>query len=401
MKKKLLFVIPYMHEGGAQRALSSIQAHLYSKYEIDTLVNSEEDRVFPNAGKVISLHIDKEAKTDSVFFQFSAFMKRLIKLRQLKRGNNYDACISFMDSANITNILAGNKCKTIISVRISYRGMKNRPQYRLIVKPLAGFLYNRADAVVAVSEELKSELENDLKISPTKLYTITNGFDIKRINDLAQADVGEKYRKQLQSKRVIITAGRLDRQKHQWHLIRSFSRVLRYVPDAVLIVAGTGALETYLKQICQGLNVQNSVIFTGFVDNIYSWLKRSEVFVLPSCSEGFPNVLGEALCIGIPCIATDFRTGAREILAPNLLHSNVEIDSFRECEYGILSPVCSGMLYKGAEPLEKQEIELANAIIRLLTDNELNSKYHNKSIERGRSLDISSVVDKWIGVIEE
>ena len=400
MNKKILFVIPYMHEGGAQRALSTIQAELAGAYEIETLVNTEKDRVFPNTGNVISMGIDKAARTDSIFFQFSVFINRLRWLRQLKKQNDYYACISFMDSANIANILSRGRCRKIISIRTSYRGKKDLPQYRFLVKPLARILYSRADVVVAVSEELKRELEEDLKIKPNKLCTITNGFDLNAIKEASNEDIDPKYKELIAGKKVILTAGRLNVIKHQWHLIRAFSLVLKQASDVVLIVAGTGRLEHYLMKMCEELNIQDNVFFVGFVDNIYKYMKNSDVFALTSCTEGFPNALGEALCVGVPCVATDFKTGAREILAPNLLFDDKVIDSAIRCEYGILTPVCSGKMPIGTEPLERQESELAKALLDLLTDDNLNKEYRSRSIERSRSLDVKTVIDKWINVIE-
>ncbi len=398
---KVLFVIPYMHEGGAQRALSNIQAHLPDDYEIDTLVNSETDRVFPNKGNVISLHIDKEAKTDSVVFQAGAFIKRMVWLRRLKKTGNYRVCISFMDSANIANIISGNKhCRVIISVRNTYSEKRTLPQYRYIVIPLARLLYRKADLVVAVSEELRRELERDIHLDPGHLTVITNGYDMDRINELAVKPLPYDISALINGRKMILTAGRLNIQKHQWHLIRAFSKVVKEFPNVVLVIAGTGKLEEYLKKISNDLGISDNILFIGFEDNIYRFMHCADVFVLPSGHEGFPNALGEALCTGAPCIVTDFKTGAREMLAPELLDDKRRIATAIECTYGMITPRCSGNMYQGPEPLEDAEVELANGLIRLLRDDEFNKKCRSKSINAGRRYDIRTAVEKWIGVIE-
>ncbi len=406
-KKKILFVIPYMHEGGAQRALSNIQTHMPDYIEIDTLVNSDINRVYSNSGRVFSLNIEKKARTSSVFFQFGVFIKRVKKIKELKRSNNYNACISFVDSANIANVISAicerdTQTKTIISIRTSItQSAMNILQYRYFVKPIAKILYKRADMIVSVSEELKTELIESLGIKEDRITAIPNGFDVDEILKLSSEKIDSPICDKIGTSKVVFTAGRLNIAKNQWHLIRAFSYVKRTLPDAMLVIAGTGELEEYLKKLAINLGIDQSVVFAGFESNVYKYMRRSDVFVLPSGFEGFPNALGEALCAGVPCIATDFRTGARELLAPERLSDNTVIERFTECTYGIISPVCSGKMYTGTEPFEMEELELAKAILYLLDNKEANIKYREKSKERRKNLDIQKAVSEWIRLIEE
>ena len=135
MKRKILFVIPYLYEGGAQRFLSNLQMNLPEDWEIETLVNSEYNKAYEFRGRIHSLGIETLPRTSSVFFQFKVFLKRVQRLKKLKKTGKYVACISIIDSANVSNILSGNKtCKTIISVVTSLLSINNVPQYRYIVK---------------------------------------------------------------------------------------------------------------------------------------------------------------------------------------------------------------------------------------------------------------------------
>lgn len=404
--KRLLFVIPYLNEGGAQRALSNIMRNLPEDLEADVLVNSANTRKYPIKGNILSLHIDEEAKTSSLLFQIKAFRKRVSVLKELKSQNKYAACISFIDSANITNIISsrllkGNHNKTIISVRTSLReSAKRQAQYKYIVRPLAKLMYRKADAVVAVSEELRRELIEDLNLKADRVVTITNGFNVEELRQLSKESIDDSIQKVLSGKKEIFTAGRLNFAKNQWHLIRAFSYIKKSFPDTVLVLAGTGELDGYLHELADGLGLREDVVFLGFEKNVYRYLLRSDVFVLPSAFEGFPNALGEALCVGVPCVATDFKTGARELLAPELLFDGSEIDAATECKYGILVPNCSGIRYGADDPLEKSEKELADAIIRIISDNGISEKYKHMSVERSKDLDIKCAVKKWIEVIE-
>ena len=151
-RKKILIVIPYLHHGGAERVVSTLTQNFPEEIETDVLINSDIDAVYSVKGNVITLGIDKNPQTDSLFFQVGAFIKRNRKLRQLKKSGKYVACISFLDSANVSNIITGrHHCKVIVSVRNSLAEQGKLPQYKWIVNPLVKLLYNKADKIVAVS----------------------------------------------------------------------------------------------------------------------------------------------------------------------------------------------------------------------------------------------------------
>ena len=400
MKRKILFVIPYLYEGGAQRFLSNLQMNLPEDWEIETLVNSEYNKAYEFRGRIHSLGIETLPRTSSVFFQFKVFLKRVQRLKKLKKTGKYVACISIIDSANVSNILSGNKtCKTIISVVTSLLSINNVPQYRYIVNPLARLLYKKADKVVAVSEELKCELIKTLKLDERTVYAITTGCDLEMITKMKKEPVEDSIYNRIKGNRVICNVGRLSFPKGQWHLIRAFKIVKESIPDVVLVIAGEGELEDYLKGITREMGLSDSVIMLGHTDNVYKYLNVSDVFVFPSLLEGFPNALAEAICVGVPCVATDFKTGAREMIAPDLLFTDCSIDSVTECEYGILTPVCSGKMYEGKDPIEDSEKLLAAAIIRML-DPQVTEDYIIRIKSKAESLDNDHTVQKWIDVIE-
>lgn len=402
MNKKVLFVIPYMYEGGAERALSNIETHFPDDWEIDTLLNSEYKKKYPNKGNLYTLGIEKKPNTRSVFFQFYVFVKRTIELKRLKRKNHYDACISFLDSANVANIISGNKyCKTIISVRANLNGEKRVPQYRFIVNPLAKLLYNKADKIVAVSEELKNGLVEGFGLLDSKVHVISNGHNVDSINKLKEESLEENIAKAIKGKKVVCNVGRLSFPKGQWHLVRAFKVVKENVPNAILLIVGEGEYEKYLEEIIKDLGLTESVLLLGHKDNVYKYINNADVFAFTSLLEGFPNALAEAICVGVPCVVTDFKTGSREIIAPELLNNNEPINKKTECEYGVLVPECSGTKYKGKDDLERQEQILAEAIIEMIINDLMANQFKEKCLERRKTLDINDSVRKWIEVIEK
>ena len=138
---------------------------------------------------------------------------------------------------------------------------------------------------------------------------------------------------------MIVTAGRLVDVKGYQHLIRAFAETQKQIRDAMLIIAGEGELEESLKELAKNCKIADSVFFAGFTKNLYRLVSKADAFVMTSLYEGFPNAMAEAVCLGIPCIATDFHAGAREILAPDIADSAVQIEEMTEVEYGILVPL--------------------------------------------------------------
>lgn len=400
--KRILFLISYLDKGGTERALSNITTHFPQEWDIDILVNDNRVIDYPFRGRILTLGITERPQTSSIFFQLKVLLKRVKRLRKLKKQGNYQACVSFLDSANVANILSGKRyCRVIVSVRSSLMQSAQLPQYKYIVNPLARLLYNSADKVVAVSKGVEFELKELFHIKSSKLSVIENGYDLHDIQRLAKEELTDKEKELFEKNVVIATIGRLSAPKGQWHLVRAFAEVVKRVPNAFLMIIGSGELEKYLKELCQKCKVGDQVCFTGYVSNPYKYLNASDIFVLPSLYEGFPNALAEAVCLELPCIATDFRTGAREILAPDMNGVGKQIESVIEAEYGILTPICSGTQYSDLNrPLESSERYLAEAMIKLLKDEEKRKEYSQRSKKRRETLSIDMAIDKWIKVVQ-
>ena len=103
--------------------------------------------------------------------------------------------------------------------------------------------------MVVVSEGVRKDLANYLGLLPEKLYIIENGCDIGDINKLAQEELNEEIAGLLYGRKVVMTAGRPSRAKGQWHLIRAFTKVPVQIPEALLVILGTGGLEKYLGEL--------------------------------------------------------------------------------------------------------------------------------------------------------
>ena len=115
----------------------------------------------------------------------------------------------------------------------------------------------------------------------------------------------------------IISIGRLEPVKDFYTLILVFSLLIKNYPKLILKIIGEGSQRAQLENLVKECNLQNSVVFTGKLNEteINEELLKSDVFVLTSKSESFSLVLCEAMSYGVPCVAFDVDVGPREIIA--------------------------------------------------------------------------------------
>jgi len=395
---KILFVISYLDKGGAEKILSNITTHLPEEWDIDIMVNNDKVIDYPFRGNILSLGITEQPRTGSLLFQIKVLLKRIKYLRYLKKSGGYQVCISFMDSANVAGILSGNKyCKNIINIVNNMSASeKNEPIYRLAVSPLIRMLYNKADKIVAVSDEVKANMIQNFKIRPDKITVIYCSIDMQDISRKAEQRISETEKKWFSRERTIITAGRLEKQKGQWHLIRAFRKVLNHIPDARLVIFGNGTLEEYLKGLVKEYRMEESVLFYGFSNNLDTYIAKSAVFAFPSLYEGMSVALLEALACAIPCVAADGASGAREQLAPGYAE---QVCGYIKGEYGMLTEESSEEMPQIFEPLDSSEESMADAIMELLRSQDLRKHYAEKARERSKIYDIKTINAQWMEII--
>jgi glycosyltransferase involved in cell wall biosynthesis len=106
--------------------------------------------------------------------------------------------------------------------------------------------------------------------------------------------------------RVLLCVGRLSREKGHADLVRAFPKIRELVgdPPLRLVLVGEGPERPRIEGLCRSLNLTNVVIFAGQQGDIDPYYGIADVFLLPSLSEGCPNVLLEAMAAGVPVVAT-------------------------------------------------------------------------------------------------
>jgi glycosyltransferase involved in cell wall biosynthesis len=173
-------------------------------------------------------------------------------------------------------------------------------------------LYGWADGIVAISQGVADDVAAIAALPRDRIHVVRNPVLTPRLALLAAQPVGHPWLED-GAIPVIMGVGRLTRQKDFPTLIRAFARLRRERP-ARLVILGEGRDRQALLDLAAREGVAADVALPGFQPNPYPWLAKARVFVLASIWEGFGNVLAEAMALGTPVVATDCRSGPRELL---------------------------------------------------------------------------------------
>ncbi len=312
-RKKIVFVIPNMEGGGAERTVSNLLKCLdRDKGELYLVLYEKKVKYdIPADVRFFSLNV---SPSPNIFIKIYNYILRIFKISTILRDIKPDTVISFLTDANISVILAKllafSKSRLVISERNSISSVYNAG-YQKIKKFLIRFLYGYADRIITVSEDISGELMG-YGIAKEKITVIHNMVDCRNIAVLSEEEVFETdvFNQGLP---VIITVGSLTKQKNHVLLLKAFKAVLNYI-DARLLILGEGPLLGELTEQSKMLGLEDKIVFMGFQKNPFKYIARSDVFVLASLWEGFPNVMLEAFACGTPVICVDCGNICRRLI---------------------------------------------------------------------------------------
>lgn len=391
-KKKIGLLVPSLNGGGAERVVSRLSYLLSDKYDIYLILFEDTYMKYKYRGTLINLDI-KALSHKNILKIFLPF-RRAKKLRAIKKNEQLDIVISFLDSPNIVNILSSySACKTVISIR----NYEYRP---VLFKWLRKYLYKKASFIVPVSKLIRDDYITKYKIDKNKLKTIYNPYDIDQINNLKKEELPSKYNDFFKSGFIFTSMGRNSYQKGFWHLIKAFKMVHDFHPEAKLVIIGRDEMGGKAKKLVKELNIEKNVLFTGFQKNPFKYLEHSDIYVLSSLFEGFPNALVEAMACGCPVIATDIKSGPREILYKEINLSDNCL-SQEKADYGMLVPSFNSEENWESNIFNKEERELSKSMLFFIENKEVREFYRKKSIERAQHFNFEKCKTEFIELIEK
>ncbi len=173
-----------------------------------------------------------------------------------------------------------------------------------LIRPQMIRTLTRANAVISVSQGLKRVM-TDAGISPGTIRVIPNGIDPGRFypkdRQAARQALGIDH-----SVPIVLSVASLIPIKGHDLTIKAVAILAEQFPNLHLYIIGSGSEKSFLEKRIGQLQLENRVHLLGQIpnDELLDWYNAANVFCLSSSREGWPNVLTEALCCGIPCVAT-------------------------------------------------------------------------------------------------
>jgi len=305
----LALYLPSLRGGGAERVMVNL-ARGFSEQglKVDLVLAKAEG---PYLSQVPSRVRVVDLKASRVLTSLPGLVRYLKRERPA-------ALLSALDHANIVAIwarkIAGIPCRLVVSTHNTLsKVIENASNARSRVMPLfIRWFYPWADAVVAVSQGVADDLVKTTWLPRELITVIYNPIVTPELLEKAKETIDHPWFKPGQPP-VILSAGRLTKQKDFPTLIRAFALVRAKHP-ARLMILGEGEERSKLEALVRELGLENDVSMPGFVENPYAYMARAAVFVLSSAWEGFGNVLVEAMAVGTPVVSTDCPSGPAEIL---------------------------------------------------------------------------------------
>jgi glycosyltransferase involved in cell wall biosynthesis len=175
-------------------------------------------------------------------------------------------------------------------------------------------LYRHLDAFIVNSQANQRLFVDRFGLPAGKVFFIPNPIDFGSIERQAKGEIPAMLAQLIGEKPLILAAGRLVKQKNFALLLRAFARMPITENAAHLIILGDGPERRSLMKLAERLGIQGRLSMPGRMNNPYVWMANTDLFVLSSSYEGWPNVLVEALVLGLPVVACDCPTGPAEIL---------------------------------------------------------------------------------------
>ncbi len=305
-KSHILFVMPKLNTGGAERVIINIINHLdRDSFNISLILFNSSGSLMDRVAKdinIYSLNISSVAK---------GVPNLLLKIYRLKPNivfsgiGNLNLYISIFIPL-IKLFLPKTKwiARQASILTLNNRQEKSPKLYEWLYKRV----YKNYHKVICQSNYMGDDLIKNYNFPKEKTVVINNPIDTKNIDLLQKEPLTYPFPK---DKIRLISVGQLRFEKRQDLLLKAFAKLdNRYV----LTIIGNGVKREELEKLALELKIEDRVAFLGYKKNPYKYIKNSNILVLTSEYEGFPNVILEANYCGVVAVSFNSIGGVSEII---------------------------------------------------------------------------------------
>ena len=328
-KKKILFLIHDLGQGGAEKVLVNLVNNI-NRNEFDISVTV----LF--GGGINEQFLKPDIKFKAVWPKMIPGNSKLMKLvspKQLHKivvKENYDIEVSYLEgpSARVISGCQNKNTKLISWIHGEQKSLKKVSE-SFRSKKEAKKCYEKFDQTICVSETVKKDFCKLLNYQ-RPCCVLYNTVESNKIIEKSKEPVPE-----LESDKFfkLIAVGSLKTIKGYNRLLHIIFRLKQENKKIRLYVLGIGPQEKELKEYVEKKGLKENIIFLGYQTNPYKYVAKSELFVCSSFAEGFSTAATEALIVGTP-VCTVNVSGMKEMLG-------------EDNEYGIVTENSEEALYEG------------------------------------------------------
>ena len=306
-RKHIALLALNLKGGGAERVAALVASGLAERYSMDLLLfHAEGPHKALLDPRVRTIDLDRPP---SFWAQFRAASPLTAYLRE----ENPELVLAFGHKSNRALIAAALQVHyqggLIVSERNRFTEMYSNPVARALRRQQNRMLYRYADLCICVSKGVEEDLIRQKILSPDRSCCVYNPVVVTGMDDPVPHEwfSGENGP-------IVLGAGSLNTRKDFETLVRAFALLLDVRSDARLVILGEGRHRARLECLAEELGVSHAVSLPGFFPNLAPFMARTSLFVSSARSEGFSNVLAEALACGLNIVSTDCPSGPSEIL---------------------------------------------------------------------------------------
>ena len=305
-KRRIVIVLSSIATGGAERVAATMaNAWRDRGHEVWLVATYLGPRTvsYPLHPDVSVLFLS-ETSLGAGWSRWPLALRKTRALRAILSAIRPDVIISFLTNVNVLSIIAhaNTRIPLIISERTDPRHDTELPLALRLARTLC---YRFADALVVQTAAAARRYGAQLRGAP-RITVIHNPLP-------AQLAASATRTGQDGEAGCVIAMGRLTAEKGYAKLIEAFGCAFGEDPAWQLRIWGDGPLRTDLQSVVDRLQLAERVQLCGLTSQPWAALAAGQIFVLSSEYEGFPNAMLEAMALGLPCIAFDCPSGAREL----------------------------------------------------------------------------------------